>query len=376
MLLRRFILALMLLGSFSGLSAQDIHYTLHNYSPLWLNPANTGAFYGSIRVAGHYRGQYLGTNGINTPGISIDAPVIRGLRKQDWIGAGANLIMDQANISAVDVVRQVFGFSGAYHLSLDKKQRSVLTLGAQYSSVSIGIDPSGNCGTNSQELNISTGQGGLGQLGQCENFTMNGGGGGSSNPGQMQGPRQNYTDISAGLMYRTVLDVKKDNRLELGFAMQHINNDNYQTFLGTTQRPDTIEIAGESNRESRSPGQTFHAHANLDMELVENIRFMPTVFWQSNRGNSSVSLQAWAGLELKNEMMFKFGLGYRTADAGKILLGFTKDRLNVAASYDVVVSQATPNNLGSLNSVEIAANYIFNIYKKPETKPSILCPRI
>lgn len=368
MLLRRLILALLLLGSVAGLSAQDIHYTLHNYSPLWLNPANTGAFYGSIRVSGHYRGQYLGTNGINTPGISIDAPVIRGLRKQDWIGAGANLIMDQANASAVDIVRQVFAFSGAYHLSLDKKQRNVLTLGAQYTSVSIGLDE--NIGGD-QELNIEQIFGGLGQTGQFERFMV---GGGMSN--QNQGPRQSYSDISAGLMYRTVFDVKKNNRMELGLSMQHINNGQYQTLLGATSAPDTIEIAGDGSRESRSPGQTLHAHANLDIEMAENIRFMPTVFWQSNRGNSSVSLQAWAGLELKNEMVFKFGLGYRTADAGKILLGFTKDRLNVAASYDVVLSQAVPNNLGSLNSVEIAANYIFNIYKKPETKPSILCPRI
>lgn len=376
MLLRRLILALLLIGAVSGLSAQDIHYTLHNYSPLWLNPANAGAFSGSIRVAGHYRGQYLGANPANTPGLSIDAPVIRGFRKQDWIGVGANLISDQANQATVDVIRQVFGFSGAYHFSLDKKQQNVLTLGVTYGSTSIGIDPTGNCGV--QQLNISEGLGGAG-LGpnRCEMLGMGGGvggGGGNQNPNNDDGPRDSYTDISAGLMYRTVLDAKSNDLLEFGFAVQHINQDDYRAFARDTTG--NGEMGGSSNRETRTPGRTLHAHANLDMEVADNIRFMPTVFWQSNRGNSSISLQAWAGLELKNDILFKFGLGYRTSDAGKILIGVTKDRLNVAASYDVVLDQQPTDDLGSLNTIEIAANYIFNITKKPEVKPSILCPRL
>lgn len=379
MLLRRLILALVFLGSLTGIAAQDIHYTLHNMSPLWLNPANTGAFSGTFRVAGHYRGQYLGTNGINTPGVSVDAPIIRGLRKQDWIGVGFNLISDQANQNTVDVIRTITGFSGAYHFSLDKKQTNVLTLGVQYGSVSIGIDPTGNCGT--QQFNVGTELGGLGQNG-CEMFRMGGGGGGGGGGGnnQNQGPRDNYTDINAGLLYRTVLDVKKQNTLEVGFAVQHITSDDYRTFTErsnlTGQDSTELVRAGDNSREARSRGQTIHAHANGDFEVAENIRFMPTVFFQSTRANATVSLQAWAGLQLKNDILFKFGLGYRTADAGKILLGLEKDRLRVAASYDIVLSQAAPNELGSLNSIELAANYIFNIYKKPEVKPSILCPRL
>lgn len=361
MLVRRLTLALLLLGTTLGLSAQDIHYTLHNNSPLWLNPANTGAFLGSIRVAGHFRSQYIGIENISTPGLSLDAPIIRGLRKQDWIGVGANLIMDKANEYSVDVVRQVFGFSAAYHLALDKKRRNVLTLGAQYGSVSIGINPTGNCGV--EELNIPTNEGGQGMAGQCEMFRS-----GASGD---DGPRESYTDISAGLKYKTILDVKKDNTLEVGLAFQHINNASYQSFVGSGAGG-----GGTGELDARRPGMNIHAHANADMEVSEKIRFMPTVFYQANKGNSSISLQAWGGLKFKEDMMFKAGLGYRTSDAAKLLLGFQKDRLNIAASYDLVISQATPNNLKSVNAVEIAANYIFNIYKKPKVNPSILCPRI
>ena len=41
-------------------AGQDTHYTLHDYAPLWLNPANTGSFSGTIRVGGIYRGQWYG----------------------------------------------------------------------------------------------------------------------------------------------------------------------------------------------------------------------------------------------------------------------------------------------------------------------------
>ncbi|PHI21593.1 hypothetical protein CEQ90_01910 [Lewinellaceae bacterium SD302] len=367
---RRLILAALFLGTTFGLSAQDIHYTLHDMSPLWLNPAHTGAFSGSIRVSGHYRADYLGHSGINTPNLSIDAPIIRGLRKQDWIGGGANLIYDQANSTGGDVIRNIFGFSAAYHLGLNKNQTSVLTLGAQYSSGSISLQA--KCGV--EQYNIAENlPGGFGQNG-CENLEM-----GSS----MDDPSDSYTDISAGLMYRTVLDVKKNNTLEMGVAFQHLTGDDYRTFIGDTSLPSgvdsmTTERGGDNSTDARSIGSNIHAHARADFEISENIRLMPTVFFQSSAGISTVSAQAWAGLELKNDMLFKFGLGYRTSDAGKILLGFQKDRLQIAASYDVVLSQQASllDQSRQGNAVEIAANYIFNIYKKPEPKPSILCPQI
>lgn len=373
--LRRLILAALFISTAFGLSAQDIHYTLHDMSPLWLNPAHTGAFNGTIRVSGHYRADYLGHSGISTPNVSLDAPVLKGLRKQDWIGVGGNLIYDKANSVSANVIRTIFGFSAAYHLSLNKSQTSVLTLGAQYGSGSIGLQ--NRCGT--EQLNIAESQGGYGQAG-CEMLAMPN--------GNDKSAKDNYTDINAGLMYRTVLDVEKNNTLEMGLAFQHLTGGDYRSFIGGSGSGmnnipagiDSTNIveAGDNSQDARTIGSNIHAHARVNLEVADNIRFMPTAFFQSSRGNSTVSVQAWGGLELKNEMLFKFGLGYRTGDAGKILLGLEKDRLQVAASYDVVLSQQATllDQSRQGNAVEIAANYIFNIYKKPEPKPSILCPQL
>ena len=43
--------------------SQDIHFTLHQMTPLAFNPANTGAFYGSYRLSGLYRDQYRSVAG-------------------------------------------------------------------------------------------------------------------------------------------------------------------------------------------------------------------------------------------------------------------------------------------------------------------------
>ena len=373
MTLRRLLFVLTFFGSLAILPAQDIHYTLHNMSPLWLNPAETGGFYGSVRVGGIYRGQWHGTNGINSPSVYADAPLIRGFRKQDWIGAGFMLISDKAG--GDEIITTISGFSASYHLSLDKKQQNVLTLGVQYGSVNFGFNPRMNF---LDQNTIGTNVGGRGQL-QSEQFGTN-----TTNPNpnpnnRDQGPRQTLTDINAGLMFRATLDEKANNKLEIGVAMLRINSDDYRAFTtrDTVMNPPPDQVGGSNDAASRERKPTIHAHANLDYELTEKLRFLPTVFYQGSAGQSSVSLQAWVGAQLKDDMLFKFGLGYRTGDAGKILVGLDKDRLRVAASYDIPLSQATPTfNLGSINSFEIAANYIFNIYKKPEVKPNILCPRI
>ncbi len=374
MILRRFFISLLFFGwSLTSLSAQDIHYSLHNMAPLWLNPANTGAFYGSVRASGIYRGQWHGFSGISTPSISIDAPVIKGLRKQDWIGAGFLLVSDNAG-SNTEIITNITGMSASYHFSLDKKQRSVLTLGAQYGSVSIALR-AGNCGI--QQINIEEGLGGGGGTG-CETFIQGGGGNNSGNrPGRNNDSKTNYTDINAGLMFRTKLDPKGTNAFEIGLAMLHINQDDYRSLIDN-MNPDTTGLQiGSNSIDSRRRKGTIHGHASLDYELSDKLRFMPTLFYQSSAQNSSASIQAWMGTPLKNNMLFKFGLGYRTGDAGKLLVGIEKDRLRVAASYDVPLSQLTPtSNLRSVNSFELAANYIFNITKQPAVKQNILCPQI
>ena len=111
------------------------------------------------------------------------------------------------------------------------------------------------------------------------------------------------------------------------------------------------------------------------MELSEKWRFQPTAFFQSSAGTSSVSLQAWGARKLKNNLDMRMGVGYRTGDAAKVMFGFDTDRLRGALAYDITLSQA--RNVNSYQGAfELGLAYVFNIYKKPEVTPTILCPRL
>src|SRR5688572_3596877 len=95
----RVLCALLISFSFQLVNSQDLHFTLHQMTPLAFNPANTGAFYGSYRVSGLYRDQYrsvLGKGAFMTPTLSVDLPVIRGFKETDWVGVGLFLYSDKS----------------------------------------------------------------------------------------------------------------------------------------------------------------------------------------------------------------------------------------------------------------------------------------
>ncbi len=366
----RFLLfGLVFLFSVAG-QAQDALFTLHDYQPLWLNPANTGSFNGSVRVGGVYRGQWYSIEGIQSPTAYVDAPLAFGLRKQDWIGVGMTLtnsrfpfegfgMGDQA--PGVDIVQNFFGFSAAYHLSLDKKRRNILTIGAQYGSVSYGAEFNG---TLRQEGNIM-GAPGFQDAGFNEFM-----------PNMMSpdGERNNESvnDLNAGVKLKLLLDPKKDNVLEAGVTMMHL--------LSPERRPifrqediDSTQMSGE-----RSLGDlksTLLAHARLDLAMNDKWRFQPTLLFGSAQNSNFVSVQAWGQRNLKKNLDLRLGLGYRTADAAQFLIGMDFGQLRTALSYDLTLSQARNVN-SSQGSFEVSAMYIFNIYKKPDVTPTILCPDI
>ncbi|TXF83559.1 type IX secretion system membrane protein PorP/SprF [Neolewinella aurantiaca] len=347
------------LSTFS-LSAQDTHFTLHNYAPLWINPANTGSFSGSIRAGGVHRGQWFGIDGIQTSNLYADAPLAFGFRKQDWVGVGFNFITDDAG--GLDITSTFFGFSGSYHLALDKKRTNIITLGVQYGSTSYSVTSERRL---NQQATIATGLGGLEGTGVAAEFPVMGDDG-------MDGNSLSYNDLNAGVKLKMLLDAKKDNVFEAGVSLLHLNNPDRRSL--TTRQDTSMTTGGSGGGQSERPS-TLHAHARLDLEMSEKWRFQPTVFFQQSAGTSSLSLQTWGARELKKDLDLRLGLGYRTGDAAKVMVGFDTDRLRAALAYDITLSQAR-DVTSYQGAFELGLAYIFNIYKKPEVTPTILCPRL
>lgn len=367
MRLHRLILLVLLGLTTFTLGAQDVHYTLHNYAPLWLNPANTGAFSGSVRVGGVYRGQWHSLNGINSPTAYADAPLAFGLRKQDWVGVGFSLVSDNAGL--FNISSNFFGLSAAYHLALDKKRENVLTFGGQYGSTSYGITMPD--GTVIQGRTIDSGLGGEGfsdpeEIGEPDM---------SNGPNTGNNNNDNYSDINAGVKLKMLLDKKTNNTFEAGVSVLHLNRGQRRSQVEMPDSTGMGPTGGENTADARRRRSTIHAHARLDMEMSEKWRFQPTAFFQTSASTSSISLQAWGSRNLRKDLDLRLGLGYRTGDAAKVMVGIDAGQLRGALAYDITLSQARNAN-SYQGAFELGLAYVFNIYKKPEVKKTILCPDI
>ena len=73
--------------------------------------------------------------------VYIDAPIIRGLGKYDWIGIGLSLLKDQVGI--MEFSNQQINGAASYHLAFNAKRNTVITLGIQGGQLSRKIGNKG-----------------------------------------------------------------------------------------------------------------------------------------------------------------------------------------------------------------------------------------
>ena len=339
-------LLIFLLAGFSlTIQAQDIHFTHFTFSPLTINPANTGDFEGTFRIGGIYRDQFRSinsfTNPFQTPNIYVDAPIIKGFGKKDWVGIGLNFYNDAAGTAKLTTT----GLTGslAYHLALDKKGKTYISLGGQYGFISkkIGDDfrfesdiLGGTPNSNPDRDELTNGADGSGE--------------------------GSYADINGGIKLSTVLSKTAD--MEIGFGVYHINTPNYE-ILGNDQEDLPIRM---------------NVHALMNADISKKLRISPQILYQQIKTSNNLNLQAILGYYFNKtqDVTLNFGLGYRFADAAsaELLLGMDYKQFRFGGSYDINLSgldEISNNSYG----FELALSYIGKIYKTPVVKPVILCPR-
>lgn len=322
--------------------AQDIHFSLFNMSPLTLNPANTGAFEGSFRIGGIFRDQWYSfiPREFTTPSVYLDAPVINGFGKRDWVGVGLTAYQDK--VGSGQLSRGSVQFSAAYHLSLDKKGKTYLTLGGQGGYVQRRIDQLSSEIRYEDELELG------GNLGS-----------GNGVDRTRVGANAQYVDVNAGISLRHSLS--ETMNFNLGFAAQHLTRPRYNLVNASSERLP----------------MRFNAHAEFNSDLGEKWLMSPTVYYSTMSPASELALQAWGGRYLGEgrDMVLRFGAGYRWKDAAELLLGFDYKGLRAGLSYDLNVSQLSDAS-SFQGGFELAVSYIVRIFKEPEVPPVIFCPRL
>lgn len=336
----RVLCALLISLSFQFANSQDLHFTLHQMTPLAFNPANTGAFYGSYRVSGLYRDQYrsvLGKAAFSTPTLSIDLPVIRGFKETDWVGVGLFLFSDKSG--DIGLTQQSFKVSAAYHFSLNKEGSNIITLAYQTGAVQREIK-------NQDALVFESDL--TGSM-EEESYNMD---------------KKGFTDHVGGLRFNSKLN--KTDELTIGVA------------AGRFGRPDFNLI--ESSTYRLEP--KIHVSAGLATLLSDKMKFLPNVSYQRIMKGSQSTLVLQGHLDyLFNEakrIVLKGGVGYRSGagfgDAIQLMFGADIKDFRLMFAYDVNVSPLAGASSGS-GGFEIAAQYVGRIYKRPNPDPVIFCPR-
>lgn len=314
----------------SQLTAQDFHKSLYNMMPLSFNPAFTGDFEGTVRIAGLYKDQNSGT--YKTPSLSIDVPIIL-IRKRDWLSAGLTFDNDQAGDLGLTTNRSTLSVS--YHLALDKKGEDYLVLGYQFGSESRFFKNRNDAVLTSSNDNVFNGA-------VLKDQSISG----------------NFSNL--GLMYRSKLDKKTD--FNIGAAYLYLIRPNGEVTTSSSTGGDASRLRSE-----------FVFHGSIDREINDKLSIHPS-FLIRNRQSTEVLVQSMWGYLIRPDLQLRIkgGLGWDIDQGPALLLGADYGDWEFGASIEFpIYGVAEATNFGGF---EISARRILKIYKKPVVEPTICCP--
>ena len=345
-LMRRITYVLICISVFPAVTrAQDPAFSQFFASPLTLNPALTGKFNGSLRVAGNYRNQWPQiNNAFITSTVSIDGNILTNkITNGDSWGVGLMAMTDKTANGIL--TSNYVAVSTSYQKALDENGWNQIGIGFQGTYASKRLD-----GT---KLNFED------QLDQQ---------GGWSLPSEevISGHQVNlsYFDFNVGVLYNGSTD--GNNNFYLGASAYHILQPT-ESFTGNslyTLHPRFTLHGGYSFPLSQSNNTNFIHFSGLYSRQSNAVDAMLGGAWSynlnSDEGTSPINLYlgVWARFSNLTDAI----IPYVGLDVGSFTVGM---------SYDVNVSSLKSAS-ESQGGIEISIIYI----KKPaDGRKSIPCPK-
>ncbi len=376
MQLQKILLFCFVILSCLSMKAQDVHFSYFEMSPLTFNPAQTGAFSGTLRLSGHFRGQWLGSGQFTTPAFSIDSPVIQGFRDNDWIGGGINFYSDTAGPAGLKTSGG--GLNAAYHFGFDKNYSQVFSIGIKYGRISRSVDNFTEFDFRNEDR---TGLVDFGASSVAGVFTDN---------GELGFNGGSAADYAIGFLYKSTPD--KTSSYELGFSVDHITSpgvsfaqQNRGQAGNDPMLPEECRLdptAPECNmgrfQTQENRNIRFTGTAGMTNYINDKLRLSPGAMIQFTQQGFEAQAHAIAGylIDPKKGIVLNGGLGVRAIGLAdlQLFLGVEMKDIKVGAAFDLGVLgfQQAP---GFQNAFEIGATYIIKVYKDPDVDPVIFCPR-
>lgn len=331
---RKYFLVVFALMVCFSVTAQDPHFSQFFASPLTLNPAFTGKFDGSWRVAANHRDQWPSIpKAYVTTSASIDFGILKNsIPEGDVFGVGISGLSDQ---SANSQLKLNYGsVSLSYHKALDEDGYNTIGAGFQGTYSSMVLDVSKLLFEDMLRQN--------GFTGTTSDILTN-------------GNNQNYFDVNAGVLFSG--SSNGENNYYLGASMYHIN------------RP---KVSYKDKNWYLGGRVTFHGGGSFPVSDLVSVNVSAIHQIQSKASETVVggAVALNANGDYENPTNVYVGSWLRFNDAIIPYIGLEFKGLRIGASYDVNVSSAkagTNNRGGS----EFSLIYI----KKPAESKGIPCPK-
>jgi type IX secretion system PorP/SprF family membrane protein len=328
------ILTLMMCFSLLGKS-QDPHFSQFFASPLTLNPAFTGKFDGTVRVAGNYRNQWPAFNNVYTTStLSVDFDILKNhLPDYDTWGIGILALTDKA--AGGILTNNYLSLSTSYHKALDEDGFQQVGLGFQ--------------GTYGQKrLNTS-------KLFLEDQLTPFGFTGVTQDVFNTENTNISYLDVNAGLLYSG--SSNESNNFYVAASMYHIN------------RPKESFKGGNWNI---APRTTISAGGYFPVSDILTLHTSGIYQMQSGATDTVVGGALAASFDDAAEEPSNVygGMWYRFNDAIIPYLGLEFSGFRVGVSYDINVSSLKAGSQ-SRGGMELSIIYI----KRPAGFKGIPCPK-
>ncbi|MEO6190448.1 MAG: PorP/SprF family type IX secretion system membrane protein [Saprospiraceae bacterium] len=316
---------------------QDVHFTQYSFSPLHVNPANSGLFKGSYRLGALVRDQAFAISSsaaYKTINFYIDATMPWKVRKNDWIGFGINFVQDRSG----DIGWGSGGFIAqvAYHLIANS--RNTISLGAQYGSVNYNIQHPENSKFESTQRGIP------------------------GNPSASLQKSAKYTDFSIGMNLLSSIGSAKHG-IELGLNASRLN------------QPTLTEVSTGGGQKLAT---LFTANVGLNYHLNPKVDLRNNLWLRNLKSNTEIIPQCVASylFNVEKALRLNAGLGYRFGDALQFMFGADIKNLSFQLAIDQTLSSLrTAQSPAGFGAVELGVKYIGIVSKKPNPKPKVFCPR-
>lgn len=318
-----------------GVRAQDPHFSQFFASPLTLNPALTGKFDGTFRVAGNYRNQWPAFNNVYTTStISLDFQIMqKRIPEFDTWGVGILALTDKA--AGGVLTNNYIGLSTSYHKALNENGYSQLGVGFQATYGQKKLDNS--------------------KLVFEDQLTPFGFTGITADIFNTNNLEIKTVDVNAGLIFTT--STTDQNNFYLGASIYHINKPK-ESFKG-----------GNWNL---SPRTTISGGGYFPVSDILTLHTSGIFQLQNKTSELTVGGALAANLNKDDETPTNVygGSWFRLNDALIPYIGLEFSSMRIGASYDVNVSSLKGGSQ-SRGGMEVSVIYI----KRPPNGRNIPCPK-